>query len=84
MMFEYINQHSLVIGGLVLLAVVGFFLFRDGAKPGDFLVLVALLAVMVGGWLAFRPTPTTIGEADQIRAKIGQGVPVLLEFQSPF
>ena len=60
------------------------FLFRDGAKPGDFAVIGVLLAVMVGGWLAIRPTPTAVSEADQIRARIGQGVPVLLEFQSPF
>jgi hypothetical protein len=83
-MFEFINQHSLVIGGVVLLVIVGIVLFRDGAKPGDFAIIGVMLAVMVGGWIVIRPTPTAVSEADKIRARIGQGVPVLLEFQSPF
>jgi hypothetical protein len=48
---------------------------------------VALLALAVATWGAFALLRPAAGEADEvssIRARIGAGRPVLLEFQSPY
>ena len=81
---QFINQNSLVLGAVALLAAVAVVLLRDGPRPRDFLVLSLLIVVFVAGWLVLRPKGTPDVVAGQVRAQIGQGVPVLLEFQSPF
>ena len=80
------NQYSYVLTGIFLLVLLaGLLAWRRkhfGARDTGLLLLLA--ALLAGGWLVLRPKaalPTTV---EQIRAQVGQGMPVLLEFQSPY
>jgi threonine/homoserine efflux transporter RhtA len=72
----------LALGILGLAALLVFRRRRRATELIGFaLVLVALIAI----WLVLGPRQTLhVGDAAQIQALIGQGKPVLLEFQSPF
>jgi hypothetical protein len=80
----WLNQNSFLVAGAAALIAAAVLLVRDGVRPSD-VVALAVLAVGVGivyTWL--RPRPGTASNADLIRAQIGVGQPVLLEFQSPY
>ena len=64
--------------------VTTILLLRDGVKMAD---VLALAALAIGAWAAhalLRPGPSTLTEAEAIRAQVGAGRPVLVEFQSPY
>ncbi|HWQ05447.1 MAG TPA: hypothetical protein VN452_08840 [Longilinea sp.] len=47
--------------------------------------ILLLLAAVIGlGWLVFSPKKSPTISAKQLQAQIGQGVPLLIEFQSPY
>ncbi|WP_152031818.1 hypothetical protein [Longilinea arvoryzae] len=49
------------------------------------IAVLALVAVIIGlGWVASRPSKAKPVTIEQIRAQIGKGTPLLLEFQSPY
>jgi hypothetical protein len=80
----WLNQHSYLAATAGLLILVAALLFRDGVRPTDLLALAALAA---GAWVAYallQPGASTLDRAESIRAEIGAGRPVLLEFQSPY
>jgi hypothetical protein len=83
-MQHWFNQHSFLVaaaGALVLLAAL---LLRDGVRPAD---LLALGALCLGLALAYGLLNPGVGEnfsAATVRDQIGNGRPVLLEFQSPY
>lgn len=84
-MQQLVNQYSFlwVSGALVLL--VAFLLFRKKPKATDFFALAVVLAGLVVAWFLLRPTQTPLMEdARKVHSMIGQGKPVLLEFQSPY
>jgi len=84
-MSQLINQYSALWIAAILLLVVAGFLFRH--KPGalDFLALGVIVAGLGTAWVVLHPTQTPLMEdAQKIQAMIGQGKPVLLEFQSPY
>jgi hypothetical protein len=81
---SWLNQHSFVAASVALLILVAALLFRDGIRLTDLLALATLAA---GAWAAYallKPGPSTSDPAESIRAEIGAGRPVLLEFQSPY
>jgi len=83
-MQHWLNQHSFLVAAALALVVLAALLLRDGLRPAD---LIALGALCLGLALAFallRPTASANAQADAVRAQIGQGQPVLLEFQSPY
>ena len=83
-MQHWLNQHSFLVAAALALVVLAALLLRDGLRPAD---LIALGALCLGLALAFallRPTANANAQADAVRAQIGQGKPVLLEFQSPY
>jgi hypothetical protein len=47
-------------------------------------VLAAIALALLAGWVAVRPTATPAAAVSQVRPQIGQGLPVLLELQSPY
>jgi hypothetical protein len=47
-------------------------------------VLAVVALALLAGWAAVRPTATPAAAVSQVRAQIGQGLPVLLELQSPY
>jgi len=81
---QFFNQNSYTLIGAVTWVALAVFLLRDGVKVND---VIALAALAVGFGIAFwflRPGPSTLDEAEQVRARIGNGKPVLLEFQSNY
>ena len=84
-MNQIVNQYSaLWIAGAFLL-LVALVLFRKRPKAGDFIALGVVAIGLVVAWLLLHPTQTPLMEdAKTVQAMIGQGEPVLLEFQSPF
>lgn len=83
-MQHWLNQHSFLVVAAGVLILPAAILLRDGVRPAD---VAALGAVGLGLALAYarlRPGESTQRQADLVRAQIGQGRPVLLEFQSPW
>jgi hypothetical protein len=81
---QIINQYSLIIFGLVVLIAVALVLMRSGKGRGRIAVLAVIALALLAGWVAVRPTATPAAAVSQVRAQIGQGLPVLLELQSPY
>lgn len=81
---QYFNQHSFTISAVGSLLLLTIWLLRDGVKAADLVAIGALLIGLVAAYVLFGPGPSSVTEADQLRARIGAGTPVLLEFQSPF
>lgn len=79
------NQYSVLLAAFGILAVAALVLFRKKPRLTDWLAFLLLAAGLFGGWMILRPTQTQLmGEAAVVRASIGAGQPVLLEFQSPY
>ena len=84
-MNELINQYSaLWIAGAFLL-LVALLLFRGRPKARDFVALGVVIAGLVVAWVLLHPTQTPLmADSKTVQEMIGQGKPVLLEFQSPY
>jgi hypothetical protein len=70
-MAQIFNQYSFVFSIVILLAILA----------------VVLLAVTVAAglsWAAIRPSASQVASPGEALAMIGTGLPVLVEFQSPF
>ena len=81
---EFINHYSMLWSGVLLLAVVAFFLLRKGYEPKNGIKLVVLAAILLVGWLFLRPEQASTTELAEFKAELGQGQTVLLEMQSPY
>lgn len=84
-MDQIVNQYSAlwIAAGLVL--AIALYLFRHKPKASDFIALGAVTLGLVLAWGLMRPVQTPLMEdARNVQAMIGQGTPVLLEFQSPY
>jgi len=82
---QIFNQYSAVWIALLLVAVAGVTLLRRNPRWPRFLVFGMLVLGLAAAWIFLRPHQTAqINDAAQVQASIGQGTPVLLEFQSPF
>jgi hypothetical protein len=83
-MASYFNQHSfsLTAAAAILLMLVIVARARDRGSA-----LVALAALGLGlalAYLLLRPGRTTLPAGRSLDDLLGQGKPVLLEFQSPY
>lgn len=84
-MSQLVNQYSAVwiAGAFVLL--VALVLFQHKPKASDFVALGLVIIGLVVAWTLLHPTQTPLmKDAKTVQSMIGQGVPVLLEFQSPY
>jgi multisubunit Na+/H+ antiporter MnhB subunit len=84
-MNNIINQYSALwmAGAFVLLVVL--VIFRHNPKPSEFIALGVVVIGLGVAWLMLHPTQTPLMEdAKTVQSMIGQGKPVLLEFQSPY
>jgi len=84
-MNQIINQYSAlwIAGALVLL--VALVIFRHNPKPSEFIALGLVIFGLGLAWFILHPTQTPLmDDAQSVQAMIGQGKPVLLEFQSPY
>jgi LPXTG-motif cell wall-anchored protein len=84
-MASIFNQYSLLWVVIVLLAIVGFFLFRRKHHLPEIIAFLVICGGLAVAWFALRPTQSPMaGAAADVQARIGAGKPVLLEFQSPY
>jgi amino acid transporter len=82
---KFFNQYSAVWMAILLLVIVGIFLFRRKPKWPQFLTFSLLAAALLTAWIFLHPRQAAqANDAASIQASIGQGTPVLLEFQSPY
>ena len=84
-MNQLINQYSaLWIAGAFLL-LVSLLLFRQKPKARDFVALGVVIVGLFVAWILLHPIQTPLMEDSKaVQEMIGQGKPVLLEFQSPY
>ena len=84
-MNQLVNQYSaLWIAGAFLL-LVALILFQDKPKARDLVALGVMIAGLVLAWVLLHPRQTPLmNDARMVQEMIGQGKPVLLEFQSPY
>jgi ABC-type glycerol-3-phosphate transport system permease component len=83
-MTKILNQYSYLILGALILALAVYALSRRGFRKVDWLLLIVLVGLIFAAWWVMHPTASQVEDADAVRAKIGAGTPVLLEFQSPY
>lgn len=82
---QIINQYSAIWIGVILVIVAGFFLLRRRPKWQNYLVLGLVVVALFTAWSFLHPRQSSQQvSAAQVQANIGQGTPVLLEFQSPY
>jgi multisubunit Na+/H+ antiporter MnhB subunit len=84
-MEQLVNQYSAlwIAGAFVLL--LALILFREKPKARDFIALGVVIVGLALAWLLLHPTQTPLmDDARTVQSMIGQGKPVLLEFQSPY
>ena len=81
---SWLNQNSFVLAAAATILVAAVLLLRDGVRPSDLLALAALAAGMWAAHALLRPPAGSGVEIRSIRAQIGAGKAVLLEFQSPY
>jgi hypothetical protein len=82
---QIFNQYSAVWIAAFLVAIAGVILLRRKSKWPQFLAFGVLVLGLVAAWIFLRPQQTAqMSSAAQVQASIGQGAPVLLEFQSPY
>ena len=84
-MNQIINQYSALwmVGAFVLL--VALIIFRHRPKASEFIALGVVILGLGVAWSLLHPRQTPLmDDAQSVQAMIGQGKPVLLEFQSPY
>ena len=84
-MLQILNQYSAVLIAAALFLVAAVALLRHQARWQEILALGVIAAGLVTAWLLLHPVQTPLMEdAQKVQSMIGQGKPVLLEFQSPY
>jgi thioredoxin len=84
-MEQIVNQYSALWIGGAFVFLIALILFQRKPKPGDFIALSVVVIGLVLAWILLHPTQTPLmGDARTVQSMIGQGEPVLLEFQSPY
>lgn len=79
-----LGAYSLILLALLMLALTGVLLFRKGIRPAEAAAFALVLIGLIAAWLVLRPRATPAANLNEITAQIGAGMPVLLEFQSPY
>lgn len=81
-MGEFLNHNSFLMLVAVIWLAAAAVLLRKGRGWRSWLVMGGISVALLLGYSALRPAAATNGDADALRARIGAGQPVLLEFQS--
>jgi cytochrome c oxidase subunit IV len=84
-MQQVLNQYSAVFIATVLMLVAVIFVFSHKPRWQEILALGVIAAGLITAWFMLHPVQTPLMDnAKKVQAMIGQGKPVLLEFQSPY
>lgn len=79
-----INQYSFIWIAAVLVTIAAAFLQRKRPNRQKLLFFGLVVTVAIA-WLVLHPVQTPqMNTTAQVQDQIGQGTPVLLEFQSPY
>ncbi len=84
-MEQIFNQYSLVFIASALILIGVIFVFSRKLRWQETLALGVIVTGIVTAWFILHPVQTPLmDDAKNVQAMIGQGKPVLLEFQSPY
>jgi thiol-disulfide isomerase/thioredoxin len=84
-MSTFFNQYSFLLVAAGLVIVTALVLLSRAPKWTDYLAFGVILASLITAWVILHPRQTPLMEdAQKVKEMIGAGVPVLLEFQSPY
>ena len=79
------REYSFIVIAVVLAIAAGLMLLTNKPKLNDYLAFGVIVAGLVAAWIILHPRQTPLmDDAKMVRAMIGAGTPVLLEFQSPY
>ena len=79
------NQYSAIWIAVILVVIAGVILLRRKPKWPQITAFGVLMVGLAAAWLFLHPRQTgPVMDATQVQGSIGQGIPVLLEFQSPY
>jgi hypothetical protein len=79
------REYSFIVIAVVLAIAADLMLLTNKPKLNDYLAFGIIVAGLVAVWVILHPRQTPLmDDAKAVRAMIGAGTPVLLEFQSPF
>ncbi|MFN3742729.1 MAG: thioredoxin family protein [Anaerolineales bacterium] len=82
---SYLRAYSVWWIGALFLGIAAFSLFRRQRTFGEWIAFGTLVAILLVAWMVLHPRPSRLSaDAARVVEQIGQGTPVLLEFQSPF
>jgi RsiW-degrading membrane proteinase PrsW (M82 family) len=79
-----VNHYSFILAAGFLIFLVAFALIRKGFNRKKILILGILVTGLIVIWFLVRPTQNVNGNPNQSLTLIGNGTPVLLEYQSPY
>lgn len=80
-----LNQYSFLWLAFAVTIIAALIFLRKKPRLPDLIAVGVILLALLTAWLLLRPRQTLLsGEAAEVQARIGQGTPVLLEFQSPY
>jgi len=80
-----IREYSFIVIAVGLAIAAGLMLLTNKPKLNDYLAFGVIVAGLVTAWVILHPRQTPLmDDAKVVRAMIGAGTPVLLEFQSPY
>ena len=81
----FFNQYSFLLLALGLAVLAGVILLTRKPRWNDYLAFAAILTGLILAWVILHPRQTPLmDDARKVREMIGAGVPVLLEYQSPY
>ena len=84
-MNQIINQYSALWIAATFVLFVVMVIFRHKPNASDFIALSVVIVGLGLAWITLHPRQTPLmDDARMVQEMIGQGTPVLLEFQSPY
>jgi hypothetical protein len=79
-----INYYSFVFAFCLVIILMTIVVFRKGISLKKIIGLGLVFAGLIVIWFVIKPTQNVNVNQDQSLQLIGNGTPVLLEFQSPY
>ena len=84
-MILFFREYSFILIAIGLAIAAGLMLLANKPKLNDYFALAVIVVGLVTAWVVLHPRETPLmDDAKAVRAMIGTGTPVLLEFQSPY
>lgn len=84
-MAALLTQYSYIFIALGFAFIAGLILLSNRPRWNDFLAFAVIVGGLAVAWVTLHPRQTPLmDDAKEVQAMIGAGIPVLLEFQSPY